>query len=76
MSGLEMLENIRNSDNDIPVIFLTTRNEIENILKAIDLNITGYILKPIDTITLMKKLAEVCEKKYFKLQLEKKNKMN
>lgn len=72
MSGLEMLENIRNSDNDIPVIFTTARNEIENILKAIDLNITGYILKPIDTITLMKKLAEVCEKKYFKLQLEEK----
>ena len=72
MSGLEMLENIRNSDNDIPVIFTTARNEIENILKAIDLNITGYILKPIDTITLMKKLAEVCEKKYFKLKLEEK----
>ena len=72
MSGLEMLENIRELDNSLPIIFTTARSEIENILRAIDLNVSAYILKPIDTSILVKKLLEVCEKKYIHIQLDEK----
>jgi PAS domain S-box-containing protein len=72
MNGLEMLENIRKIDLDIPTIFLTARNETNNILRAIDLNITNYIIKPIQTNILLEKVAEACEKKYIKNQLNEK----
>ena len=72
MNGLEMLENIRKIDSDIPTIFLTARNETNNILKAIDLNITNYMIKPIQTNILLEKIANACEKKYIKNQLDEK----
>lgn len=72
MDGLEMLENIRKIDSDVPTIFLTARNETNNILRAIDLNITNYIIKPIQTDILLQKIANACEKKYIKKQLEEK----
>lgn len=72
MNGLEMLENIRKIDTVIPAIFTTARNEIDNILKAIDLNVSNYILKPIDTDVLLKRISEACEKKYIQSQLDAK----
>ena len=36
MNGLEMLENIREIDKNVPVIFITARNESENIFSSID----------------------------------------
>jgi PAS domain S-box-containing protein len=72
MNGLEMLEKIREIDPFVPLIFTTARSESENILKAIDLNVSNYIIKPIDTNILVKKIAEVCEKKYFEIELQEK----
>ena len=74
MNGLEMLEKIREIDTIIPLIFTTARSESENLLKAIDLNISNYIMKPIDTTILVKKITEVCEKSYFETQLQDKQK--
>ena len=74
MNGLEMLERIREIDTIIPLIFTTARSESENLLKAIDLNISNYIMKPIDTTILVKKITEVCEKSYFETQLQDKQK--
>ena len=74
MNGLEMLEKIREIDPIIPLIFTTARSETENILRAIDLNVSNYIIKPIDTSLLVRKITEVCEKKYFETQLEDKQK--
>ena len=74
MNGLEMLEKIREIDTIIPLIFTTARSESENLLKAIDLNVSNYIMKPIDTTILVKKITEVCEKSYFETQLQDKQK--
>ena len=74
MNGLEMLERIREIDTIIPLIFTTARSESENLLKAIDLNVNNYIMKPIDTTILVKKITEVCEKSYFETQLQDKQK--
>lgn len=74
LNGLEMLERIRVIDPFVPLIFTTARSETENLLKAIDLNVSNYIIKPIDTNILVKKITEVCEKEYFELELQDKQK--
>lgn len=72
MNGLEMVENIRKVNEDIPVIFTTARTESENILKAVDLNVNHYIIKPIDTDNLLIKLSDICEKQIVKKELKEK----
>jgi len=68
MDGLEMLEKIREFDSEIPCAFITARNESENLIKAISLQVTEYILKPIDLEEITKKLDKICNN----LNLEKK----
>jgi PAS domain S-box-containing protein len=66
MDGLEVLENIRKYDKEIPVIFLTARSESEQMLKAINLHVESYILKPLDFDMVNEKLDKVCKDIYYK----------
>ncbi len=45
LSGLEVLEKIKEMNIDIKIIILTVHNEIEYLLKAVNIGIDGYILK-------------------------------
>lgn len=45
MNGLQVLEKISKSQYDIKVLMLTVHNEIEYLIKAIDIGIDGYLLK-------------------------------
>jgi PAS domain S-box-containing protein len=72
MDGLEMLEKIREIDPNVPLIFVTARTETDNLLKAIDLNVSNYIIKPLNTTLLIEKISLASEKKYIKKQLEEK----
>ena len=72
MNGLDMLENIREIDKTVPVIFLTARNETNNILRAIDLNVSNYIIKPVQTDILMAKIGDTYEKKIIQNELKEK----
>lgn len=72
MNGLELLKEIRKTDNIIPFIFITARMEAEYILDAINNNVNFYIVKPIDTKILLEKILIICEKKYFETRLHKK----
>ena len=74
MNGLEMLKNIRKIDSEVPAIFVTARNETNNILKAIDLNVSNYVIKPIETDVLLGKIFDACEKKFIQKQLADKQK--
>ena len=49
MNGLEFLHEIRKDDNlkRTPVIVLTTSNEDKDRIEAYNLNVAGYILKPV-----------------------------
>ncbi len=73
MSGIEMLAQIRELDKEVPFIFTTARSESENLLKAIELKVNHYILKPIDTEDVILKAQEVCQKKYYERMLLLKN---
>lgn len=49
MTGFELIQEIRKKDEDIPVIFLTARNEKEDKIKAFKLGCDDYITKPFST---------------------------
>jgi len=74
MNGIEMLESIRELDTDVPIIYTTARSESEYLLRAIELNVNHYVLKPIDTEDIINRIQEVCEKKYYENLLQSKNK--
>lgn len=44
-NGIEVLEEIKNSDCKTKVLILTVHNTIEYLLKAVDLHVDGYLLK-------------------------------
>jgi CheY-like chemotaxis protein len=49
MSGLEFLQRLR-ADKDLkltPVVMLTTSNQDRDMIEAFDLNVAGYLLKPV-----------------------------
>ncbi len=49
MNGIEFLHELRNDDNlkRTPVIILTTSDEDKDRIEAYNLNVAGYILKPV-----------------------------
>ena len=48
LDGLSLAEKIRKTDKDVQIIITTAHAEQENLLKAIELYLVKYILKPID----------------------------
>ncbi|MEB3279191.1 MAG: response regulator [Lyngbya sp.] len=69
MGGLEFLNELR-SDPDLkatPVIVLTTSDEDRDLVEAYNLNVAGYILKPVtftkfaSVITTLNKYWTLCE---------------
>jgi len=73
MNGIEMLEQIRSLDNDIPMIYTTARTESEYLIRAIELGVHHYVIKPIDTEDIISRVQKVCEKKYYQNLLQSKN---
>jgi CheY-like chemotaxis protein len=69
MNGLEFLHELRADANlgHIPVIVLTTSNEERDRVQAYELNVAGYILKPVtfsifvDLMVTLNKYWTLCE---------------
>lgn len=51
-NGLEVLKEIREKNIDVKVLMLTVHNEIEYLLKAVDIGVDGYILKDSESVEL------------------------
>ena len=64
MDGLEFLEELRKSNPKIPFIFVTARDEPDKMLKAIQLDIDNYVLKPINLQNLLTIIDKVANKLY------------
>lgn len=49
MGGIEFLQNLRNDENlkSIPVVILTTSNQDRDLVEAYNLNVAGYLIKPV-----------------------------
>lgn len=61
MDGLSMCCAIREMAPDVPVIIISAHNETDVLLSSIDLGITKFIVKPVDTNVLMEAIAHVAE---------------
>ena len=61
MNGIEVLETIRREKIDVKVLILTVHNEIEYLIKAIDIGVDGYILKDSESSELKKAINAVIE---------------
>lgn len=61
MNGLEMLTELKKIKPDSRVLILTIHNEIDYLVKAIELGVNGYILKDSECSTLKKAIFTVYE---------------
>ena len=63
LSGLDMLEHIRQIDWEVPVLITTGFNEPDTLIKAIKFNVTNYIIKPMQLNTTFKIISNIMEDK-------------
>lgn len=59
-NGLDLLKEIRQINQEVPVLLVTTEGQRGNVTAAIQAGVTGYVLKPFDQADLKKKLEAYC----------------
>lgn len=57
-SGLELLEEIRQTDQSTPIIMVTTEAEKNRVMSAIQAGCSDYLVKPFTADTLREKLTK------------------
>ncbi len=69
INGYEMLEMIREKDElkEVPVLFLTSNNDKEHVIKAIKGGANDYTVKPIDEEVFMDKVRKLLNEEKKKL---------
>ena len=65
LDGLDLLRQIRIKDKNTPVIMLTAHTENTYLMRAVELNITRYLVKPFSKNSLLEALNE-CSQTIFK----------
>jgi len=80
LNGLDMASYIRTEDKDVQIIVATAHSDTEYLLKAVELQLVKYIIKPITkeklTQALVKSIELITDKSKFNLQLSKKCQYN
>lgn len=59
MDGFTVLETLRGQGNEVPVLMLTARSEVENRVKGLNRGADDYIPKPFDFTELLARLTAV-----------------
>ena len=54
MNGIEVLQEIKKKNVSVKVLVLTVHNEVEYLLKAVDIGVDGYIMKDAESVELKK----------------------
>ena len=57
-SGLEVIQSIREHDQDVPIFMITTEAEKRRVLEAIHAGVTDYLAKPFESDVLKEKLQK------------------
>jgi len=65
MSGIEMMQKIRDMDEDIPLLVSTAYQDREFLISCIELGVNGYLLKPINHRQLTRAIKCACGKLYY-----------
>lgn len=58
-NGIEVLSEIRKNGFDLKVLMLTVHNEVEYLIKAMDIGVDGYILKDSESAELKKAIYAI-----------------
>ena len=75
MDGLDMAKRIKEENPKIPIIFTTAFSDVDYFQEAIELQVEGYLLKPINLELLEKKVFAVIENLELKKNLFEKEQM-
>jgi signal transduction histidine kinase len=70
MDGFEMIKRIRKISTDIPIFIFSAYDSSSYLFDAINLNVSGYILKPFELEQFTKSLQVTVENIYLKKNLE------
>lgn len=62
LSGIDLVKKIRQTDIQIPVVFLTAHSDNKYLLEAANLQIDGYIVKPLDLDKLQNAMGNCIKK--------------
>ena len=73
MNGLDMIEKINDIRPNVPLIITTAHQEVEFLIRAIELGVHSYIMKPIDIYKIIDSLIKSIEPVILKKQLLEKN---
>ncbi|MDF2609158.1 MAG: hypothetical protein K0R92_632 [Lachnospiraceae bacterium] len=70
MNGLKVLENLKAKKQKYHVLILTIHNEIDYLIKSMDIGVDGYVLKDSDSSVLKKAIFSVFNgEKYIQCEL-------
>lgn len=58
-NGIEVLEEIKKRKINLKVLILTVHNEVEYLVKAVDIGVDGYLLKDSESVELKKAIHAV-----------------
>lgn len=58
-NGIQVLEKLKESKSKLKVLILTIHNEVEYLVKAVDIGVNGYVLKDSDSNDLKKAIYAV-----------------
>ena len=61
MNGFEMVEYIRKKNKGIPILILSAYSDTQHLVHAIELNISGYVLKPINIEQMERELRRIVQ---------------
>ena len=59
MDGLDMIKAIREVNSEIPIIIISAFNDSDKLLKAINLRVDAYLLKPINLLELYERVQKL-----------------
>jgi len=75
MDGLEMSKKIKKIDPKSQIIFTTAFSDVDYFQEAIELQVEGYLLKPINLELLEKKILDIIQTIHLKQELLQKEQM-
>lgn len=70
MSGIEMVKQIKETDPDQAIILTTAHSDSAFFLEAIELQVDGYLLKPVDLRQLRHKIKKISQELILQQQYE------
>ncbi|NOQ31421.1 MAG: diguanylate cyclase [Helicobacteraceae bacterium] len=74
-NGLEMVKDIREIKSEQNILFTTAYSDSDILLKALELQVNGYFLKPVEKDKLVKKISTISKNIYLEKEHQKQNKI-